>query len=116
MTREEIQKYKAGDSSILLDSDQFVILVHDGLKSAIRIMWTHGRHELRISKTDNGDVIKTSEPINISKRNTLVLNPSHERHERLYKIEVDELKKRINLTELHDMSKYKTTLKILDTQ
>ena len=116
MTREQINKTKTEDSSILMESEQFVILNHKNLKSAIRITWTHGTHILKLTKTDNKDYISESGPVDLSKKNVLVLNPSHERHERLYKIEIDELNQRIDLIELHDMSAYKTTLKIVDSQ
>lgn len=111
MTRNEIIKSKTSNSSILLESEQFVNLRHSKLRSPVKIMWAHGKHELRILKIENEDYM-----VDLEKKSTLILNPSNERHERLFKIEIDEVNQKVSLLELHDMSHYKTILKIIDRQ
>jgi hypothetical protein len=116
MTREEISTVIENNNSVALDTNQYELLRHNKLKSVLNIMWSHTDHKLLIGKTDAQELINNVGTFNLSENGILILNPSHEGHERVYNIEIDEDLQKIRLRELHDMSHYSLKIQIVDNQ
>ena len=115
MTKEEIEVVRHSSDTIPLKTGQFVVVQHDTLKFAVSIYWKHIGHELTLMKA-NGKQLSEHRPINLSTRNILLLNPGERNHEWVYRLEANNVSNKIDLIEMHDMSKYRPVITIIDRQ
>ena len=92
---------KASNQSIHLNTAKFITGQHSSLSSAITIKWHHEEFTLRIGKAIEAE-IHSADPVDLKKRNILILDPTQEGYVRLYEIEINAKTQRIELKKLHD--------------
>lgn len=101
MRRDEINNFKASNRSIHLNTAKFITGQHSSLSSTICIRGYHDKFTLTIGTATKIE-IHSSDPVDLKKRNILILDPTQEGHERLYEIEINAKTQRIELKKLHD--------------